>query len=82
MSPVRTCLGCRQRDDQANLIRLVRVGDDVVDGTRPRLPGRGVYLHPGGQCLELAVRRRALERAFGRAATPPDEIPAQVGQLS
>ena len=63
--PIRTCLGCRERE-QADLIRLVRVGDDIVDGTFPRLAGRGAYLHPG--CIELAVKRHALRRAFGPGA--------------
>ncbi|MBB1515825.1 YlxR family protein [Tessaracoccus sp. MC1679] len=65
MTPQRTCIGCRGRDDQDRLLRLVRRGDLAVDGTRPRLPGRGAYVHAG--CLELAIRRRAVRRAFGAA---------------
>ena len=29
-----------------------------------RLPGRGAYLHPTLNCLDLAERRRALPRAL------------------
>ncbi len=29
-----------------------------------RAPGRGAYLHPVRACLELARKRRALERAL------------------
>lgn len=29
-----------------------------------RLPGRGAYLHPSLNCLDLAERRRALPRAL------------------
>lgn len=63
MTPQRTCIGCRARDDQDRLIRLVRRGDVAVDGTHPRLPGRGAYVH--AECLELAIRRKAVRRAFG-----------------
>lgn len=66
VNPQRTCIACRARCDQADLVRLVRVGDLIVDGTSPRLPGRGAYLHAG--CFDLAERRGAFRRAFGPAA--------------
>ena len=66
MIPQRTCIGCRRRDDPDRMLRLVRVGDLIVDGTRPRRAGRGAYLHR--PCLDLAVQRRALRRAFGDGA--------------
>jgi len=62
--PVRTCIGCRGRADKSSLLRLVAIGNDIVPDPRARLPGRGVYLHPGPACLELAQRRRAFPRAF------------------
>ena len=62
-----TCIGCRARDEQSLLLRLVRRSDVVVDGTTPRLEGRGAYVHAG--CLGLAVKRQAIRRAFGAAAT-------------
>jgi uncharacterized protein len=31
---------------------------------RRRLPGRGAWLHPSPDCLDLAVRRRAFARAL------------------
>ncbi|MEO7587589.1 MAG: YlxR family protein [Arachnia sp.] len=68
MSPVRTCLGCRVRSDQSVLLRMVRIGDDVVDATRPRLEGRGGYLHRDPACWRLAEQRRAVQRFFGPGA--------------
>ena len=35
----------------------------VVDTGR-RMPGRGAWLHPDRQCLELAERRRAFPRSL------------------
>ncbi|GAB3929711.1 hypothetical protein GCM10011575_27640 [Microlunatus endophyticus] len=68
MEPVRTCLGCRGRDNKADLIRLVRSdGGIAVDG-RQSAPGRGGYLHPRQSCWEQALRKRALNRALGAVA--------------
>ncbi|MGB2558818.1 YlxR family protein [Cellulosimicrobium cellulans] len=69
--PVRTCVGCRQRDLRSALLRLVLdrsgAGTDeprlVVDAGRS-LPGRGAWLHASTRCLETAERRRAVPRAL------------------
>jgi uncharacterized protein len=37
---------------------------------RHRLPGRGAWLHPTGECLEQALRRRAFGRALRTSAAP------------
>jgi uncharacterized protein len=38
----------------------------VVADTVARLPGRGAYICGPGECLEGALRKRALQRAFRR----------------
>lgn len=76
--PVRTCVGCRERDLRSVLLRLVvdRSGTStdeprlVVDAGRS-LPGRGAWLHAAPRCLEAAERRRAVPRAL-RVAGPLD----------
>jgi uncharacterized protein len=67
VGPVRTCVGCRRKDQRSVLLRVV-TGDGehsraVVDPERIR-PGRGAWLHADLQCLELAERRRAFTRAL------------------
>ncbi|MFJ9567718.1 YlxR family protein [Streptomyces fuscichromogenes] len=62
--PERTCVGCRQRAAKTELLRIVAVGDECVPDPRGTLPGRGAYVHPAQVCLDQAVRRRALPRAF------------------
>ncbi|MBD0710734.1 MULTISPECIES: YlxR family protein [unclassified Streptomyces] len=62
--PERTCVGCRERAAKSELLRIVMVKDECVPDPRGTLPGRGAYLHPAEACLDLAVRRRALPRAF------------------
>ncbi|WP_245612657.1 YlxR family protein [Actinotalea ferrariae] len=39
-------------------------GDLAVVDVRRSLPGRGAWVHPDLQCLELAERRRAFPRAL------------------
>lgn len=66
MNP-RTCLGCRQRADAAELIRIVVNADspgEIRVDRRRRLTGRGAHLHPRKTCLEAAKRRRAFSRAL------------------
>jgi predicted RNA-binding protein YlxR (DUF448 family) len=71
VSPERTCIGCRQTGTRDELLRLVVSGGIVVVDQRQRMPGRGAWLHPKQECLGLADRRRAWQRAL-RLAGPVD----------
>ena len=62
--PVRTCVGCRRRAAKADLLRVVAEDVEAIPDPRRRAPGRGAHLHPTPECLELALRRRALSRAL------------------
>ncbi len=73
VEPVRTCVGCRQRCGKSALLRVVAV---QVDGAyvaqadpRSRMPGRGAYVHPSLECVDLAVRRGAFTRALRISGT-------------
>src|SRR4051795_10568760 len=63
---VRTCVGCRQTDERAALLRFVLAGDppQIVPDLPRRAGGRGVSVHPRRPCLDAAVRNGALRRAF------------------
>jgi len=66
--PVRTCVACGQEAGKRSLVRLVRTpGGGVALDLGGRLPGRGAYLHREPACIDLARRRRALERALKAA---------------
>ena len=62
--PVRTCIGCRSREEKVRLIRIVLRDGGVAVDVRQREPGRGAYLHPRPECLEQALKRRNLGRAL------------------
>ncbi|WP_199276614.1 YlxR family protein [Arthrobacter sp. CAN_A2] len=66
--PIRTCVGCRRRDRQSHVMRIVARPIDgqvtaVIDERR-RLSGRGAWLHPDPACMETAVKRKSFNRAF------------------
>ena len=63
--PVRTCVGCRRRAPQAELVRFV-AGPDGSPREGRTLPGRGAWLcrDTVEACRALADRRGAFERAF------------------
>jgi len=65
---IRTCVGCRQRTDKLELMRVVAQdrgrGLEAVPDLSRRAPGRGAHLHPTPDCLDLALRRRSLPRAL------------------
>jgi predicted RNA-binding protein YlxR (DUF448 family) len=63
--PVRTCVGCRERTAQRDLLRLVVVsnGSIRVDARRS-LPGRGAYVHRRRACVEAALARGAVARVL------------------
>ena len=56
--PMRQCLGCRE-------MKPVKSPDGEVSlDFKGKMPGRGAYLCPNGECLKKAIKSKALERAF------------------
>ena len=64
--PERTCVGCRGKAEQADLVRIVVVDGRFAVDARRRLGGRGAYLHPTPECATGALKRRAFGRALRR----------------
>lgn len=61
--PERTCLGCGDKDDQINLIRIT-IGADGELISDPRGYGRGGYLHHRHDCWQAFLRRKNTQRGF------------------
>lgn len=53
------CLGCHERQPQAELVRLqlTQEGVAIVEHKEQRLPGRSVYLCPRLGCFDKLARR-------------------------
>ena len=71
--PMRKCVGCQERKEKKELIRVLRTpeGAVILDPTG-RANGRGAYLCRSAACLQKAGRNRGLARALEQ------EIPAEV----
>jgi uncharacterized protein len=74
--PERTCIGCRTRRPQVDLVRVALAPDGrlVVGRTTP---GRGAWLcKPALGCLQMARKRRGLDKAFRQpvSAAALDEL--------
>ena len=63
--PQRQCMGCRERKEKREMIRVVRSheGNESLD-FGGKLNGRGAYLCPNPECLKRAIRSKALDRSL------------------
>lgn len=80
--PVRTCIGCREKAANTELLRVVAgSGADgrtaVVPDPDRTAPGRGAHLHPTAACFDSAVRRRAFARALRLSDGPTTALLAE-----
>lgn len=78
VEPERTCVACRSRAPQSDLLRLVSAGGALVADPDRRLPGRGCYLHQS--CLPSATPR-VLSRGL-RSSLDPAQVATVLGALS
>jgi predicted RNA-binding protein YlxR (DUF448 family) len=62
---IRTCVACRQEAGKDGLVRVVRRADGTaaVDMTG-KAQGRGAYVHRAPSCLQIARKKKALDRAL------------------
>ena len=71
--PQRQCMGCRERREKRQLIRVVRRTDGEVSlDFGGKMNGRGAYLCPNPECLKKAIRSKALDRSL--EVTIPQEV--------
>ena len=63
--PQRQCMGCRERKNKRDLIRVVRSADGTVMlDFSGKAAGRGAYLCPDPECLKKAIKSKSLERSL------------------
>ncbi len=63
--PMRMCVACREMQPKKDLLRIVRTPEGAIEIDRSgRMNGRGAYLCGRRECLEKAIKTRALERAL------------------
>ncbi|MBN2410746.1 YlxR family protein [candidate division KSB1 bacterium] len=63
--PVRTCIGCLTKKNKSGLFRFVLLADGSVTLDREQKhPGRGAYVCPDLNCLEIAIKKNQFARVF------------------
>lgn len=71
--PQRTCMGCNEKKDKKDLIRIVKNKQNEINLDKTgRLQGRGAYICDNIECLEKLQKSKRLERVFDLKIT--DEI--------
>lgn len=79
--PMRMCVACRKMYPQNELIRFVRdneTGEIKIDQNK-KLFGRGAYICRKIECVQLAGKKRGIERHFKCAV--PKELYKQAEDL-
>ena len=73
--PQRQCMGCHERLEKRELIRVVRTPEGNVQlDFSGKLSGRGAYICPKAECMKKAMKSKALDRSL------EVEIPEEVYQ--
>ena len=63
--PQRTCMGCNQKKDKKELIRIVKNKNNEISIDRTgKKEGRGAYICDDVNCLDKLIKSKRLERAF------------------
>ena len=71
--PQRQCMGCRERKEKRQMIRVVRTPEGSVNlDFGGKMNGRGAYICPNPECLKKALRSKALDRSL--EVNIPEEV--------
>ena len=71
--PQRTCMGCNEKKDKKDLIRIVKNKQNEINIDKTgKLEGRGAYICDSIICLEKAIKTKRIEKVFEQKI--PDEI--------
>ena len=63
--PQRTCMGCNQKKDKKDLIRIVKNKDNEIKVDKTgKMQGRGAYICNDVNCLEKVIKNKRLEKVL------------------
>lgn len=63
--PQRTCMGCNEKKNKTDLIRIVKNSNGEINIDRTgKMQGRGAYICDDIVCLEKAIKSKRIERVF------------------
>lgn len=63
--PQRTCMGCNEKKDKNQLIRIVKNKDNEIHVDKTgKMEGRGAYICNDVKCLEKVIKSKRLEKVL------------------
>ena len=63
--PIRTCLGCYNKKNKSDLLRIVKTSDgNIKVDITGKSEGRGSYICHDIECLEKLIKTRRLNKAL------------------
>ena len=63
--PQRTCMGCNQKKEKKEFVRIVKNKENEISlDVTGKLNGRGAYICNDIACLEKVIKSKRLERIF------------------
>lgn len=63
--PERTCMGCNEKKEKKDLIRIVKNKENEINIDKTgKLPGRGAYICNNIECFEKLKKSKRLEKVF------------------
>lgn len=66
--PIRQCVGCRERKNKSELIRIVKTPEGgIMTDLTGKKNGRGMYICKNADCLGIVKKKKIFEQNFGSA---------------
>jgi len=63
--PLRKCLGCREMKPKNELIRFVKISNNmVVIDKNGKMPGRGAYICRNMECFNKTIKSKIIQKIF------------------
>ncbi|MCR5147028.1 MAG: YlxR family protein [Clostridia bacterium] len=63
--PQRTCIGCNEKKDKNEFIRIVKDNQNNISIDKTgKANGRGAYICDNIDCLEKAIKNKKIEKSF------------------
>ena len=78
--PERTCAVCRTKGEKSCFIKVVKTVDGIKLDLSGKTNGRSVYICKNKKCIDEAIKRRVINRAFKREC--PEEIYKELGKIN
>ena len=70
--PQRRCIGCMNSKDQNLLLRMVLKDGRITPDEKGSQEGRGFYICKNMDCYDLAIKKKAFQRAVKGPVSPHD----------